>query len=510
MVNQEALEARQRLEEAEAILMELQRRRRAKPLDYVSWIKPQDVFLRHRGKRKILRTGNQLGKTWAGIAETWWRLTRSHPYRPDLNAKPPPRIIVIGATWPQVNTIQRKLWELCERSQLADGCVFSDRKGAFVGKYPSVRLKNGAVAVFTAAEGDVISIAGDTVDAVWVDEPRIEPRLYGELQKRVMRKGGDIYCTFTPVNAPVGWLRDMIGGQDEKIERGQLPESARIHDLHFRMTPENLVFVDTGKPMTLDDGTECDADWIAIEKAKCIEYEVPVVCDGEWEFRVEGALWKHYRDSGPDTHVVTRAAIEALARDWRVLLGIDHGDDAFASCASLVLASGGRNPDIVILDEWHSDGSTTTEQDAAHILDMVNRNLTGGWADLDAVFGDVPHSGKKRSEGRKSNAQLTAALRLLLGLTRTREPLPTPILPVRKPPGSRTRGFRFIHNAMLKAGAWRVVEACARSRHCLLKFDGRENTPESHQIDAIRYALTNEIEAGAHDSKGRAGPTYVY
>lgn len=509
MVDSGAAAQRARLEQLREHLIELHRRRRARPLDYVQWIRPQDAFLRHRGKRKLLRTGNQLGKTWAGIAETWWRATRSHPFRPDLNAKPPPRILVIGATWPQVRTIQRKMWELCDRSQLAPGCHFSDAKGEFVGKYPTIRLTNGAKIVFTAAAGEVLSIAGDTVDAVWVDEPSISPRLYGELQKRVMRRSGDIYFTFTPVNAPVEWIKAMVEEQDERIRRGDLPESARLFDLHFRMEPENLVFVETGLPMQLEDGTVCDDRWIAEERAKSIDYETPVVCDGEWEFRTEGALWKHYRDSGPGAHVVPRLVVEQMDEDWRVVLGIDHGDAEFASCATLALVAGDREPAVVVLDEWHSDGSTTTREDARHILAMVRRNLDGGWRDLTTVYGDVPHSGKRRSQGRKSNAQLTNALRAEIGLTETREPLPVAIRPVRKPPGSVNWGHRFVHNAMLREGCFLVVETCSRTRECLLKFDGRPNTEHSHQIDALRYALTAEIESGAHQSQ-RAGKVYVY
>lgn len=435
-----------------------------------------------------------MGKTWAGCAETWWRLTRSHPYRPDLNAKPPPTIIVVGATWPQTNTIQEKMWALCERAQLEESCVFDRAKGALRGKYPTLRLRNGAIAHFTAAAGDVLSIAGKTVDAVWIDEPISDPRLYGELQKRVARRNGDIYMTFTPVNARVDWLKELC---EKDLEQGG------IQDLHYPITVDHLRFVDSGELIRLEDGTPCDQAWLNAYIAETLEYEVPVVIGGEWEFRTEGALWKHYRDSGADSHVCTRDDLPDL--DWRACLGIDHGDAEFASCATLVLVhdTGDGQPQVVVLDEWHSDGSTTTREDAKAILDLVTRNLEGGWAGLSAVYGDVPHSGRKRGQGRKSNRQLSAALARELG--KPKEALPVPIRPVRKPPGSVNWGHKFIHNAMLTEGAFRVVEDCERTRHCLLAFDGRPNSEESHQIDALRYALTDEIAAGGWRS--RAGPT---
>lgn len=487
-----------RLARARAIVAELAKRKRERPLDYVRWLVGQDAFLRCEAKRKCFRSGNQYtGKTWAGCAETWWRLTRQHPYRPDLNAKPPPTIIIVGATWPQANTIQHKMWQLCERSQLVDGCEYDPAKGAFRGKYPTLRLRNGAVAHFTAAAGEVLSIAGKTVDAVWIDEPISDPRLYTELGRRVARANGDVYMTFTPVNAKVEWLKEEC-------------EAGRIVDLHYPITAENLRFADTGEPITLDDGTVCDAEWLAREIASLPAYEVPVIIGGEWEFRSTGALWKHYRDSGPDSHVVTRSSVETAAEDWRVCLGIDHGDREFAACASLVLVAGDAvEPRVVVLDEWHSDGSTTIREDAQGILAMVKRNLTGGWADLNAVFGDVPHAGTKRSAGRKSNHALTQALRQELGLSATRQPLPVPIRPVRKPPGSVNWGHRFVHNALLQHGAFAVVEGCERTRHCLLTFDGRPNTPESHQIDAMRYALTEQIERGGW--RATEGPTvHIY
>ena len=419
---------------------------------------------------------------------------RNHPYRPDLNMKPPPTIIVVGATWPQVNTIQSKMYELCDKSQLADGCEFDEARGVFVGKYPRIRLKNGGMAIFTAAKGAIISIAGLTIDAAWVDEPLSNPRLYSELWRRVGRKAGDLYMTFTPVNANVDWLK-------EECEAGQ------IHDLHFPINDENLRFVDNNEHITLADGTPCDAAWLESEISTCLEYEVPVIFGGEWEFRANGALWKHYRDSGAETHVIDRDALPD--RDWKVCLGIDHGDRAFAACASLVLVenAGDGQPTVVVLDEWHSDGSTTSREDARAILAMVQKNLTGGWSDLDVAFGDIPHSGTKRGQGRKNNRQLSAALAMEMG--QPGEALPTPIKTVRKPPGSVSWGHRFIHNAMLAEGAFSVLEHCEMSRHCLLTFDGRPNSPESHQIDAIRYALNEEIVRGGW--KARSGPTvYVY
>ena len=51
----------------------------SRPLDYVRWTPPQHRWLSSRRKRKLLRAGNQIGKTWSGLAEVICAKQRNGP-----------------------------------------------------------------------------------------------------------------------------------------------------------------------------------------------------------------------------------------------------------------------------------------------------------------------------------------------------------------------------------------------------------------------------------------------
>lgn len=470
---------RETIERAIEVAKELKRRREANPLKYMRWLPGQHAFLSSTAKQKCMRSGNQMtGKTTAGVQETHGRCTGTHPYRPDL-PKPPVEIMCVGGTHTQSLTIQQKFWNLIDRRELMDDCFFDDKKGAFTGKYPKARYKNGSVVHFESGRGDVLSKAGKTLDAVWIDEPPRSERLYSELRKRIARKNGDLYLTFTPVNAPVEWIKEEC-------------EAGRIEDLHFPITVPNLTFVGTNEVICLEDGTPCDQEWLDAYIANELPYEVPVVIGGEWEFRADGQLFRAYRDSGDQAHV--SADVEDCEYDF--CLGIDHGFDTFAACATLLGVKKrslyGHHHEVVVLGEWYSDGETTTDQDAEAIVDLARSvaphlSKRKAWAQLHRVFGDVPHGGKKMSVSRKSNAELMRAIARVLG-TNDLKPI---IRTVRKPQRSRAFNFKRLHQLMLWPGGFQVHPRCERLRKCLLNSDGRANDQWSHQIDSMRYGINH-------------------
>ena len=93
-----------------------------RPLDFMRWLPAQLEFLKAKEKRVLLRTGNQLGKTTAGCAELVWRMEGRHPFK---EVRPAPVFgIVLCATHEQTLDIQKKLWDLVDRSLLAEGYVY--------------------------------------------------------------------------------------------------------------------------------------------------------------------------------------------------------------------------------------------------------------------------------------------------------------------------------------------------------------------------------------------------
>ena len=123
-----------------------------RPLDFFRWLPGQRAFLEATGPRVLLRGGNQwLGKTTVGVAELWYRLTGEHPYKPVRS--PPITALVITATHEQGQNIQRRIWDLCDSSALTPDTVWDPAKGAFRGKYPRLRLKNGSECMFRSGRG---------------------------------------------------------------------------------------------------------------------------------------------------------------------------------------------------------------------------------------------------------------------------------------------------------------------------------------------------------------------
>jgi len=122
----------------------------------------------------------------------------------------------------------------------------------------------------------------------------------GEVREKWMKEYCDdpgfmVSIAMTPVNAPIGWIKDLA-------------EAGGIEDIHTRMTPEALIPEGSTCPIRLKDGTVCDEAWIASEVAKTPAHEVPVVIHGEWEMR-SGARYFSAFVSDPSvssTHVHDR------------------------------------------------------------------------------------------------------------------------------------------------------------------------------------------------------------
>lgn len=461
------------------------------PLKRRLWLPGQMALLASTAKRKVYRAPNQaMGKTEAGAAETWFRLSKTHPFRPELNRPRRVRGVVLSPTWEQSQVAQERLWRLCDRDLLAPGCVYDEKKGAFLGKYPKMRLKDGSQVVFKSGRGDTLSLAGLTVDFGWVDEPPPTMRVYGELQKRVLKTNGDIYMTFTPVNAPVEWLQKRC-------------EEGAIEDLHFRMTPENLTPVGARRPLRLLDGTLMDQAFIDATIRDTLPHEVPVVCHGEWAMLENDATFsRSFRPSGTYGHVT-----ETLPRvEVDLYLGMDFGIHRH-TCVGLLIAvernpADPDNPRVWVVDEYVNDGDTTEDDDALAVLLMLERHGFT-WRQLTAAYGDRAHQGHAKSgaPARKSVERMNAAL--------ARSPRaahhgirggPTPSMKVAKRksaanlPGAPAFGCTLLHRWMLRDDHFHIHPRCERLILSLGRFRLRGGDAAwAHAVDALRYGLRDHL-----------------
>ena len=105
-----AVDALQAIEKMRAIVKACQE----DPLEWISWLPVQASFLADPSPIKLLRAGNQVGKTMAGLAEVHFQALGRHPLR-QVAARPPGarwEAWVVCASWPQSLAIQEKLWQV--------------------------------------------------------------------------------------------------------------------------------------------------------------------------------------------------------------------------------------------------------------------------------------------------------------------------------------------------------------------------------------------------------------
>lgn len=439
----------------------------ARPLLSVRWTPPQHEFLACDAPRKLLRAGNQIGKTWAGLAEVIYRALGTHPY---LKTRPPPvEIWVVCTTWPQSVGVMKKFWELVPKDAVRSPQSFDPRYG-FGKDNPAVVFRNGSIVRFRTTNQGAEALAGATIDFVLIDEPTDED-IYRELDRRLTRTAGALALTLTPVNRPTEYLR-------------ALTESGCVADLHHRMTPDAFVPLGSRGPLTLPDGTPLDAAWIAAQRKLVLPRYEPVVIDGEWECRVGEAVFPAFDRR---SHVK-----DVRAAGYRLHVGWDHGEGDYREVAVLVgVDCDGPHPRVAVLAEYAGDGLSTPDVDAEGVIDAL---AAAGveWGQLRGSIGDKPTQGRL---SRRSNADLERALAREI---RRRGGSATDAI---RPPiaqaktgrgggaGSLWRGAEWLHRAMLRPGHFAIHPRCERTILSLERWDGGRDSEWKDACDALRYGV---------------------
>lgn len=455
------LPARRSLVGAARAAARLSERAEQRPLQYVRWTPPQLEWLSCASPRKLLRAGNQVGKTWAGLAEVIYRATGTHPYI--RTHTPPVEIWIVCTSWSQSVAIMGKFWRLVPKHLIRP--VNYSRRWGFGKENPAVEFHNGSIVRFRTTGQGPEALAGSTVHYVLIDEPT-EAEVYRELDRRLMRNAGHMGLTLTPINRPCGYLRELC-------------EAGVVEDIHARMIPENFIPAGHKRPLELLDGTPMDAAWIAEQRRITIGRFAPVILDGEWEMRVEGQIFEAF---DPAIHVTDDVPDVDLA----VLLGFDHGDRRFAQHTALVgLDLQDRYPKVHVLDEAYNLEEPTPERVAAGTLLMLAR-WGWDWGDVDEPWGDRVHHGH---HVRMSNEEIMAALELDLGVGPGE--LEPRISQVKTGRGggrhSEVHGLEWLHHAMLRPGHFSIQRRAGRTIEAIRRYDLTDGEFK-HPIDTLRYA----------------------
>lgn len=460
-------------------LAELRRRKESRPLDYVRWFRPQVAFLALDAPIKVIRAGNQIvGKTWAGVAETVWRCLGTHPHYP--TKKPPIKVIVCNLNRQQSLAIQGKFAELLPKDELAKGCLYNAGTG-WGANNPRIHFANGSQIRFVTDDQGPRSVAGATVDHVWVDEP-CSPEMMRELRQRLTATAGSMAISLTPINGPVAHIEAMIA-DGEAVE------------VHAPLCLETLTYDGTDELRTLPDGTVCDEVWIKRRREKESPLWAGIVLDGDWAVKSIGALFAPVWDRSK--HVANDPKFSPDSETyWR--LGIDYAlaDRAAGTVATLVEVEpfmrddGTPSERVIVHDVVVHPGTATMEMLATSIRAMLHARGKR-WRDIDTVHGDNAVQGRFEF---KSNLEL--AKRIARQENVTLSGMRPRILGAKEGQISRgavRAGEAYIYERMVQR-QFLVAARCTPLIEAIEGYiSGVATDKYKDRIDSLRYAVKPEV-----------------
>lgn len=448
------------------------------PARFIHWLPNQHHFLLSQAPCKQIRQGNQWGgKTICALAEVIGRCVGRHPLGDEGFAYPRPgpgfEAWVITDSWSQAVAVMGKIWALLPKDEIDPGTVFEPTRG-IRGKNPCILFRNGAILRIKTANQDPKSLATGTIDVALFDEPPPDERVFTEVLARLQSKGGVLLLSYTPVNAPVDYLRQYV-------------KEGRIEDHHSPLTVEACIPVGFDRPFRGLDGKLRDQAWIDALRAQYPLNQIPVVIDGEWEFRAEGAYFEGAWDPLRMVHPNPPTC------EVRVMLGIDHGDRPGKQVAVLIVVDEehggiGGHPYMYVIDEYVAHaGHSLPEDDARGILAMIRRH-GWEWKDVSKALGDRPMSVGRGQQ--KSNRDLQAQLAKLVGVPRDslRPRIDTAKRGEGRGAGSVGQRSRWLHQQMAR-GKFEVHPRCETLIAALPKYIGTPTDPAKDIVDAIVYGL---------------------
>lgn len=434
------------------------------PLDAFRPTPTQLAFLTDTRTRRQLRGPNQAGKTRAlAVAllsmmlrlDCWPGITTTH-------LADPFEVWVVCGSWDAYKTVCAKIWEMLPKNQVHPGTHYNERLG-FSGH--SFQVRNGNLCRFkTQRQQSDGGLESGTIAAAFVDEPCTEAA-YSSLASRVNQLGGPILLFYTPVNAPVGWLKT-------RVEKGE------IADHHFRLRPADVTPV--GHRIAFKSGAKIQqliTDTPPALRAQKI--------DGEYEGAAEGRkLWAF------DQELHVRATDPPAG--WKVSVGFDYGLQPGKMAAVLVATMGGytAEPAICFMDEAvPQDDEQWTVNDMADATRrmLIRNNLR--YQDVDLWFGDRGVMSKATGRtitNKHMSGALARAFTLPPGTTKWIAMPP-------KGPGSEDACLGLLNDA-LKAGRCWFRPACRKLTSWARYYEGDPYDPLKDVGDGGRYAVMGVVD----------------
>jgi len=396
-------------------------------------------------------------------------IQRARGLHPTIKVRPPVDGLVIGVSWEQMMPLMKRLWQLLPKDEISPKVGFEPGRG-ITGKPARIVFERGpgagsVIALATYKQGST-RIAGATLHWVTMDEPPPEA-MYAEVQPRLLRHGGHLRIGMTPTMdmPPQAWLRKLV-------------EGGEIAEYNWGLAEEHCWPLGDPRPWIRQRQ-------IAAYERSLLPAEREMRMRGSWDPIIAGR-WL----DGFTTENVSELD-PPLDAYWGI--GIDHALTSGRQTAALCAFANRHSdrPRAWYQDEYRPEAATNPGQDAAGILQMVERNGLE-YDDIQLWVGDRVAKSNDR-DAEKSNALLRVELGRLLGRRARRIYIP------KKFGGSILYGFRlmnvlFQRRALDEQPTSIVHPRCAYLRKACLQFAGDPNDPLKDILDAARYITEGALE----------------
>lgn len=435
------------------------------PLRWVRLTDPQRHFASLTQRFALIRSGNQIGKSYGLAYDIVCTARGVHPLRKTFRA--PVEIAVLGESFSAMDPLLGKIWRFLPRHEVDPEIDYVPGLGIIGHKEKIIRLVDGPGAgsiiyVLTYAQGTG-AIAGRTLHAVFGDEPMPEST-YGELVPRLNHHRGIMRLGFTPTleSPPLEYLQEQIKlglmheYQVSITEQTVTPRGSRLIEVP-RLT-ERQIETDISRYLEIEREMRRNGAWDPLRKGRWIDAYAP----------------EHFGRFAPPAD-----------EDVYLVVTFDHGVKPGRQ-VGLLTACSHDGSQVWFLDEYCPGQRTTSRQDAAGILAMLARQGLR-WSNVDWWIGDRSHSGDEYSTG-KSNADLLEGFCAELRKDkRTLIDAGFRIHTAFKPKGSLSRDSRLLNDLFL-GGQAKVNLRCQKLNAGLLAWEGRKEDHHKDPIDAARYA----------------------
>ena len=419
----------------------------------------QRRFHEDDSRKRLLRAGNQIGKTRAGSAECWSHALGYHPFRevPDPGSLGWILCSDLKSGW---SSVSQKLREIEPLGALDPSTHYDSVKGYRTGGVRGIRLRNGSLIIPKGSDQSVLALSSGTIDWCWIDE-LCKRDHFSEFRARGAVKNAPIWVTLTPIGRPCEWLRNTISGDPNSANKEPIEPDWSSHVVP--LSPENCPH------RTKED----------------IEQQILSIPPWERSIRIS-AGWESItiarRIPGfSDASIFLQGVDHPLENLTHVGIGADYGEIVSHTIFVLV-AWEAHTETLYVLGEWSPDSRMTPPEEARGLRDHLLRPWGIGPEHVSLFRGDSNSAGR-RSVAVTVNALLERAITEMMGV-------PAPLFhckPPYKGPGSVLARSRIMSSAFL-SGKMYIHEDCPRTIAGLRHWDGSSSTEKyKHSVDALGY-----------------------